>query len=125
MQLLKQMKTIAIVGASHDASRASHGVMKFLMDKGFEVTPVNPQGGEILGQKVYAALADIPHTIDMVDIFRNSDAALDVVREAIPLAPKLIWMQLGVINEAAKALAESHGIAVIMDKCPKIEWRDA
>jgi uncharacterized protein len=124
MQLLKQMKTIALVGASNNPSRPSHSVMRFLLEKGFIVIPVNPIGGEILGQKVYAKLADIPHKIDVVDIFRNSDAALDVVREAIPLAPKLIWMQIGVINEAAKALAECHGIAVIMDKCPKIEWHD-
>jgi predicted CoA-binding protein len=124
MQLLKQMKTIALVGASNNPSRPSYSVMRFLLEKGLTVIPVNPIGGEILGQKVYAKLADIPDSIDMVDIFRNSEAALEIVKEAITLKPKLIWMQIGVINEEAKALAESHCIQVIMDKCPKIEWHD-
>lgn len=124
MQLLKQIKTIALVGASNNPSRPSYGVMRFLLEKGFHVTPVSPVEGEVLGQKVYAKLADIPHTIDMVDIFRNSDAALEVVKEALALKPKLIWMQLGVVNEEAKALAEQKGITVVMNKCPKIEWRD-
>jgi predicted CoA-binding protein len=97
--------------------------MAFLMDHGYEVFPVNPAAGvdEILGRKVYASLADVPQRIDMVDVFRRSQAAGDVCDEAIAVNAGVVWMQLGVINEAGKERAEAAGLKVIMDRCPKIE----
>ena len=126
--ILRTTKTIAMVGASGNSVRPSYFAMKYLLDKGFIVHPINPglEGKEILGQKVYASLKDVPAPIDMVDIFRNSDAALGIVEEALAekdrLGLKIIWMQLGVINEDAAAKARDAGLTVIMDRCPKIEY---
>jgi uncharacterized protein len=124
--ILQDIKTIALVGASANTVRPSYFVMKYMIEKGYAVYPVNPglAGQELLGQKVYASLADIPVTIDMVDIFRNSDAALEVTKEALALAvkPKVIWMQLLVRNDAAAMLAEAAGLRVVMDRCPKMEY---
>jgi predicted CoA-binding protein len=126
--ILRSTKTIAMVGASGNSVRPSYFAMKYLLDKGFIVHPINPglEGKEILGQKVYASLKDVPAPIDMVDIFRNSDAALGIVEEALAekdrLGLKIIWMQLGVINEDAAAKARDAGLTVIMDRCPKIEY---
>jgi predicted CoA-binding protein len=125
--ILRSTKTIAMVGASGNEMRPSYFAMKYLLDKGFLIDPVNPTlaGKEILGRKVYANLAEVPGPIDMVDIFRGADAAPGIVREAIAeksrLAIKVIWMQLGVKSEEAAELAEAAGLTVIMDRCPKIE----
>jgi len=125
--ILETVNTIALVGASPKQERPSHQVMQFLQDKGYRVIPVNPGqvGKEILGQTVYASLDDIPGNFDMVDIFRPSDAALDVVRNAIRLAEAkgidVVWMQIGVTNDKAKAEAEEAGLVVIQDRCPKKE----
>ncbi len=123
-RVLKETKTIALVGASPDWRKASHIVMKYMLSKGYDVTPVNPRaaGTEILGRPAVASLADIAHDIDMVDIFRNSDAAGAITDEAIALNAKTVWMQLGVINEPAAARAEAAGLTVIMDRCPKVEY---
>jgi uncharacterized protein len=125
-EILKSVKTIALVGASANTVRPSYFVMKYLIDKGYTVVPVNPglAGQELLGQKVYASLAEIPVTIDMVDVFRNSDAALAITDEALALRekPKVIWMQLSVRNDAAAAKAEQSGIKVVMNRCPKMEY---
>jgi uncharacterized protein len=124
--VLQDVKTVALVGASANAVRPSYFVMKYLIEKGYTVYPVNPglAGQELLGQQVYATLADIPVSIDMVDIFRNSEAALDVTKEALALVikPKVIWMQLSVRNDEAAALAESEGSRVVMNRCPKMEF---
>lgn len=98
--------------------------MKYLMAKGFHILPVNPAyaGSEIVGQKAYAALAEIGTPVDVVDIFRNSEAALQVTREAIDLGAKVVWMQLGVRNDEAAKLAEDAGLKVVMNRCPKIEY---
>jgi uncharacterized protein len=121
--LLTSVKRIAVVGASPKPERPSYGVMRFLLDHGFDVIPVNPglAGGEILGQSVMASLAEIEGTVDLVDIFRNSEAAGESVDEAIAIRAKAVWMQLGVINADAAARAEAAGLKVIMNRCPKIE----
>nr|WP_321457447.1 CoA-binding protein [uncultured Cohaesibacter sp.] len=121
--ILKSVKRIALVGASNRPERASYRVMEFLLDRGYEVIPVNPgkEGQEILGQKVFARLADIDGPVDMVDVFRNSEAASDVTDEAIEIGAKVVWMQLNVYNEDAAKRAEDAGLKVVMDRCPKIE----
>ena len=125
-QVLQDVKTIALVGASANTVRPSYLVTKYLLEKGYTVHPVNPglAGQELLGQKVYATLADIPGRIDMVDIFRNADAAATIVDEALALTerPKVIWMQLQVRNDAAAAKAEAAGLRVVMNRCPKMEY---
>lgn len=126
--ILRSTKTIAMVGASGNEIRPSYFAMKYLLGKGFLVRPVNPglAGKEILGQRVYPSLHDVPTPIDMVDIFRASDAAPGVVREALAerdrLGLKTVWMQLGVVSEEASALAREAGLNVVMDRCPKIEY---
>jgi uncharacterized protein len=117
-----------MVGSSGNEMRPSYFAMKYLLDKGFTVIPVNPGmvGQKVLGQTVYASLKDVPAPVDMVDIFRSADAAPGVVREAIEekdrLGIKTIWMQLGIVSEEAAALAREAGLAVVMDRCPKIEY---
>lgn len=124
--ILDDVKTIAIVGASANAVRPSYFVLKYLIDKGYEVYPINPgqAGGEILGRPCYASLAEVPVAIDMVDVFRNSEAAGGVVDDALALdpRPKVIWLQLSVRNDAAARRAEAAGLRVVMDRCPKIEY---
>lgn len=124
--ILATTRTIALVGASDNPARPSYIVMKYLLARGFEVIPINPgkEGGEILGQRVYGRLADLDRPVDMVEIFRNSQAAGPVVDEALALdtLPKTIWMQLSVRNEDAAARAEAKGLRVVMDRCPKIEF---
>ena len=124
--ILNDVRTIAIVGASANDVRPSYFVTKYLIDKGYEVHPVNPgqAGKEILGRRVYASLAEVPAAIDMVDIFRPSAAVPGVVDEALALdpLPKVIWMQLTVCHDEAAAKAEAAGIKVVMNRCPKIEY---
>lgn len=123
-RILKAVKTIAVVGASPEVNRPSYSVMQFLQKRGFRIIPVNPRaaGQTILGEKVYNSLTEIPFPIDMVDIFRTSDAAGQVTDEAIAIGVKCVWMQLGVRNDAAAARARAAGITVIMDRCSKIEY---
>jgi predicted CoA-binding protein len=122
--ILSSVKVIAMVGASANWNRPSYFAMKYLQQKGFRVIPVNPraEGGEILGEKVFAHLADIPEPVDMVDVFRASEAAGPVADEAIAIGAKVLWMQLGVRDDEAAERAEAAGLAVVMNRCPKIEF---
>lgn len=126
--ILRKVRTIAMIGASANNNRPSYFAMKYLLGKGYTVVPVNPgiAGQKLLGQDVYGTLADVPAPVHMVDIFRNSDAALAITREAIALKDtlgiKVIWMQLGVRNPTAAAEAEAAGLEVVMHRCPKIEY---
>ncbi len=123
--ILAETRTIALVGASRKPERPSHAVMHYLLGVGYHVVPINPghAGGEILGQPVFARLADVPEPIDLVDIFRRRAALGAVVDAALALAPKpkIIWMQLGLVDAAAAARAEAAGVAVVMDRCTQIE----
>jgi predicted CoA-binding protein len=127
-KVLGSVRTIAMVGASPDWHKARSFAMKYLQSKGYRVIPVNPRaaGKTILGETCYARLSDIPRNeigaIDMVDIFRNSEAAGPIADEAVAIGAKVVWMQLGVRNDAAAARAEKAGLTVIMNRCPKIEY---
>jgi uncharacterized protein len=124
--ILNTVKTIAMVGISPKDNRPSYFAFKYLQERGYRMIPVNPgqAGGEILGQKVYARLADIPGPVDMVDVFRGSQFAMGIVDEALALTPRpqVIWMQLTVRDDAAAQKAEAAGVKVVMDRCPKIEY---
>jgi predicted CoA-binding protein len=124
--ILNSVKTIALVGASSNEVRPSYFVLKYLSQRGYRIIGVNPglAGQEVLGCPFYAKLSDIPEPIDVVEIFRNSEAASGIVDEALALdpLPKVIWMQLTVRNDEAAARAEEKGITVIMNRCPKIEY---
>lgn len=122
-ELLANARTIAMVGASDRPGRPSYRVMKFLQDQGYRVIPVNPQitGEHVHGEYVWRELAQIGEPIDIVDIFRRPTAAGEAVDEAIAIGAKAVWLQIGVINEAAAARAEAAGLKVVMDRCPKIE----
>jgi predicted CoA-binding protein len=123
-EILKSVRLIAMVGASPHWNRPSYFAMKYLQDKGYRVIPVNPQalGQEILGEKVYGDLSEVPEKIDMVDIFRRSETAPALVDQAIAKGAKVVWMQLGVRDDAAAAKAEAAGLKVVMNRCPKIEY---
>ncbi len=125
--ILTSVRRIAVVGASPNPLRPSHEVLGVLINRGYETFPVNPghAGARIGGRLVFARLADLPVAIDMVDVFRNSSAAAAVVDEALALdpLPRVIWMQLGVINEAAAERARAGGVTVVMNRCPAIELR--
>jgi predicted CoA-binding protein len=124
--ILNTVKTIAMVGISPKDNRPSYFAFKYLLERGYTMIPVNPgqAGGEILGRKVYARLADVPEPVDMIDVFRAPQYAPQVVADALALKPRpqVIWMQLGVRNDAAAAAAEAAGLKVVMNRCPKIEY---
>lgn len=121
--ILKEVKTIAMVGASPDKTKFSYGVLRVLHETGYDMIPVNPNKDlvEIRGLPVYHSLAEIDRPVDMVQVFRTSEAAYGVAKEAIDIGAKVLWMQIGVRNDEAAKLAEDAGLKVVMDRCPKIE----
>jgi predicted CoA-binding protein/ferredoxin len=121
--ILKEVKTIAMVGASSDPTKFSYGVLRVLHETGYDMIPVNPReaGTEIRGLRVYESLAAIGRPVDMVQVFRNSDALPEIARQAIEIGAKVLWAQLGVRNDEAARLAEAAGLKVVMNRCPKIE----
>src|SRR5689334_25386985 len=123
-RILSTVRTIAMVGVSSNWNRPSYFVMKYLQGKGYRVIPVNPglAGQDLLGERVYGSLRDIPEPIDMVEVFRSSDAVPPIVDDAIAIGARVVWMQLGVRHDAAAAKAEAAGLEVVMNRCPKIEW---
>jgi uncharacterized protein len=121
--ILEEVRTIAVVGASPRHERPSHRVMAYLQRRGYRAIPVNPYAaaGTINGERCYASLAEVPGPIDMVDVFRRTQAAGGVVDEAIAVGAKVVWMQLGVRDDAAAARAEAAGLKIVMNRCPAIE----
>ena len=121
--ILKRVKTIALVGASNKPARASHEVMMYLQASGYRVLPVNPglAGSTLLGEKVYASLQDIPGGVDMVEVFRRSEKVAEVCDEVLKTKSKIVWMQIGVMDNDVARTMESEGIKVVMDLCPKRE----
>ena len=122
-EILKEVKTIAVVGASADHDRDSYKVMEALIQHDYQIFPINPneEGNLILRQLCYADLSSVPEKIDMVDVFRAKDAVIGVTEEAIQIGVKVLWTQLGVVNEEASELAKEAGLKVVMNRCPKIE----
>jgi predicted CoA-binding protein len=122
-EILREVKTIAVVGASADQDRDSYKVMQALIQHGYQIFPINPneEGNHILGQPCSADLSSVSGKIDMVDVFRAADAVMGVTREAITIEAKVLWTQLGIVNQEAAELAEQAGLKVIMNRCPKIE----
>ena len=119
--IFKQYRTIAVVGLSEDPGRPSHQVAAYLQSHGYRIIPVNPQCQEVLGEKCYASLKDIPEPVEVVDIFRKAEAIPGIVEEAIAVGAKVIWMQLGLEHPQAAAQAQAAGLQVVMDRCMKIE----
>lgn len=120
-QLLETHRRIAVVGLSANAARPSYGVARYLIDHGYEIIPVNPAESEILGLRCYPDLASIPGAVDIVDVFRKAEDVLPIAQEAVRIGAKSLWLQLGVINEAAITLADTAGLALVVDRCIKIE----
>lgn len=120
-QVLTSSRTWAVVGCSPDPARPGHYVARFLQGQGYRVIPVNPGHGEVLGERCYPTLADVPEPVDVVDIFRRSEAAGAHVDEAVAIGARAVWLQLGVIDHAAAARAREAGLDVVMDACPKLE----
>lgn len=121
-RILHSNRTIAVVGLSASWNRPSYFAAKYMQERGYRIIPVNPGASEILGEKCYPDLASVPGPVDMVDVFRKPDEVLPIAQEAIRIGARTLWLQLGVINEDAAALAAAAGLAVVMDRCVKIEY---
>jgi len=122
-EILGCARSVAVVGCSPDPARDSHRVARLLRSLGHRVIPVNPSAHEILGERCYGSLREVPGPVDMVDVFRRSDAVPEIAEEAIAIGARILWLQLGVVDEAAAARARAAGLTVVMDRCPAIEYR--
>jgi predicted CoA-binding protein len=122
-RILREARTIAVVGLSADPEKPSHEVAAYLQAHGYRIIPVNPRGGVILGETVYADLRAVPEPVDLVDVFRPAAACPDIARAAVAVEAKALWLQLGIVNEEAAALARAAGLAVVMDRCTLREHR--
>jgi len=120
-RILTECHTIAVVGLSADASRPSHGVARYLKQQGYRIVPVNPRYEAVLGERCYARLVDIPHPVDMVDVFRRTEDVLPIAQQAVAIGAKCLWQQLGIMNLDADRLARAAGLDSIMDRCVEIE----
>lgn len=123
MALMRDARTIAVVGVSADPERTSHAIARYLIDAGYTVYLVNPTEQHILGRPVYPSVSALPEAVDIVDIFRRPEHVMPVVEDAIDAGAKAVWMQVGIVNEAAAARARAAGLAVVMDRCTKVEHR--
>ena len=123
-QLLKDTQVIAVVGLSDKPSRPSYDVARYMQQAGYKIIPVNPQCSEILGETCYPDLLSIPGRVDMVNVFRKPEDCLDVAKDAVKIGAQSLWLQLGIINQAAADFAKSHGLKVVMDQCIKVEHRN-
>ncbi|MBM3365467.1 MAG: CoA-binding protein [Betaproteobacteria bacterium] len=121
-RILKNNHTIAIVGLSADWYRPSYFAAKYMQEHGFRIIPVNPKYDEILGEKCYPNLKAIPEPVDIVDVFRKPDDCVPIAQDAVSIGAKVLWLQLGVVNEEAARVAETGGLEVVMDRCVKIEY---
>lgn len=121
-QVLKENRTIAVVGLSADWNRPSYFAAKYMQERGYRIIPVNPKYPEILGEKCYPDLKSIPEKVDIVDVFRKPEDCVPIAREAVAIGAKVLWLQLGVVNEEARQIAEAAGLTVIEDRCVKIEY---
>lgn len=121
-QVLKENRTIAVVGLSADWNRPSYFAAKYMQQRGYRIIPVNPKYPEILGEKCYPDLKSIPEPVDIVDVFRKPEDCVPIAREAVAIGAKVLWLQLGVVNEEARQIAEAAGLTVIEDRCVKIEY---
>ena len=122
-EMLREAKTIAIVGLSGDPEKPSHGVAKALQHYGYRVIPVNPKETEVLGEKAYGTLGEIPMKIDIVNVFRRAEQTPPIAAEAVAIGAKALWLQSGIVNEEAAAIARAGGLAVVMDRCIMVEHR--
>ena len=120
-QVLQENRTIAVVGLSADWFRPSYFAAKYMQEHGYRIVPVNPKYPEILGEACYPSLSAIPHSVDMVDVFRKPADTPDIANQAVAIGAKVLWLQLGVVNEQAQTIAEQAGLTVVMDRCVKIE----
>ena len=119
-EILKESKTIAVVGISDDPEKASHSVASYLQRHDFKVIPVNPNFTTLLGETCYASLRDIPEAVDIVDVFRRPEAVVPIAEDAVAIGAKVLWLQVGIVNEEAAAIARRGGLDVVMDQCAKI-----
>ena len=119
--LLTEARTIAVVGLSSSPSRASHGVARYLQNHGYRIVPVNPHETEVLGERAYPSLLDVPEKIDVVDVFRRPEYTVDVAEDSVKAWAKVLWLQSGIVNEEAQRIAREGGLDVVMDACIKIE----
>jgi uncharacterized protein len=117
LRIYAETRTIAVVGASSDASKDAHTIPRYLQSQGYRILPVNPHGGQILGERVFRSLAEIDVPVDVVDVFRPAQEAPDIARQAVAIGAKVLWLQAGIVSEEARRIGEAAGLIVIMDRC--------